>query len=502
MTSRRSLAIAGVLALVCAIFMIRLSGPWKLMDLDQERPVQYAMDIYLHDQWIVQTDSTGDIASKPPIYPWAIALGAHALGGVSRLAVYLPTAFGIAGASIVILLLGRSVFGPWPGAFAALAFCCSTYAFKMVHLARTDPLFCMWVALGAACAWLAWQARTRHQPATRFIIGFWAFATLATLTKGPLGVVIAGLGLLAILWERRSQRGNATDEATPSPVRSTRMAHVLGASALVLIAGAWLFAAYSVQGQAVIDKMLGRELLGHAMRSDSGDPPLIGFWKTWVYFLSRYLPWSIIAFIAVARVVLRPSEDNRTRRFERFCACWLMGGLIMFSIFPHQRPDLLLPLIPAAALLVGRQINDWLGESARRHRVLAGVIVIGALGGEFFVYHVAELRKDPTPVASSPTRWDKIVRTNEIRDLAQEIAAADYPNLHFAGGPLALQIFLDVKEPLLTIEQASELLASPEPVFIVLESIESLSSDTPVRVQSTHLGIRGETLLVVTNGPS
>ncbi len=491
--------------MVCAIFAIRLSGPWKLMDLDQERPVQYAMDVYLHDRWIIQTDSTGDIASKPPIYPWMVAIGGHALGGVSRLAVYIPTAFGIAGGAIVILLLGRSVFGPWGGAFGALAFCCSTYSFKMVHLARTDPLFCMWVTLAAACAWLAWQARAHLRAPTRWILGFWAFATLATLTKGPLGLVIVAMGLAAIFWERRARRADPPTPTTDAHEAATGLRtlwpHLLGAGGLVLIAGTWLLAAYSVEGQAVLDKMLGRELIGHALRSDSGDPPLVGFWKTWVYFLSRYLPWSIVAFIAVARVVLRPSSDDRTRRFERFCACWLMGGLVMFSVFPHQRPDLLLPLIPAAALLVGRQIDDWLGRAGRARWGVAALIVGVALAAEFAVYHITETREDPAPIGESPTRWDKIVRTREMREFAQQITALDIPRLHLATGPLALQIFMGIKEPLITGERAGELLQGEDTVWIVLESRDDLSpaNQDHTRVILSHIGARGRTLLVVTN---
>ncbi len=496
------IAVAGILALVCAIFAIRLAGPWKLMDLDQERPVQYAMDVYLHDRWIVQTDSTGDIASKPPIYPWLVAIGAHALGGVSRLAVYLPTALGIAGSGVVILLLGRSVFGLWPGVFGALAFTCSTYSFKMVHLARTDPLFCMWVALASACAWLAWQARATRHPPTRWIIGFWAFATLATLTKGPLGVVIAALGLLAIFWERKTARAEPPDDAPGEPPVARRRilwTTLAGAAGLVLIASLWLFAAYAIEGRAVVDKMLGRELIGHAMRSDSGDPPLIGFWKTWVYFLSRYLPWSIIAFIAVARVVLRPSADDRARRFERFCACWLMGGLIMFSVFPHQRPDLLLPLIPAGALLVGRQIDGWLQPRPRARWLATGAIVAVAFAAVFSIYHVAETRENPAPPGASPTRWDKIVRTREMREFAAEISARDLPNLHFAGGPLALQIFLGVKKPLLSIDQAREILAAPGPAYIVVGSPDALREGLTLRVVLSHTGVRDERLYVITN---
>lgn len=494
-------ALAGVLALVACMFLIRLAGPWKLMDLDQERPVQYAMDIVLHDRWIVQTDSTGDIASKPPVYPWLIAIVAHARGGVDRVSVYLPTAGAIAGSAALILVLTRSVLGLWPGFLAALAFACSTYAFKMVHLARTDPLFAMFVALGAACAWRAWNSTAR----SRWIVAFWLFATLATMTKGPLGVVLAALGCLAILFERRAPThapGERASEALEPHDHGSRfprelLAHAVGIAMLVVVAGGWLLWAHAIEGRPVLDKLLGRELLGHAVRSERGDPPLVGFWKTWVYFITRYLPWSVPALIACAFVVLRPARDLRERRFERFCACWLLGGLAMFCVFPHQRPDLLLPLIPPAAILAGRALAAWTRSLGSRGRtILVGAIVAIALAGGATTYLVLEPRGRSAPVGDDPTRYDKIVRTREIRELAARIDALDVPPglLHFSAGPRALQIFLGVKEPFVDAEKSRELLASQSPAWVV--------GDVPIegaRVVLDHVGVRGERLVLLTN---
>jgi len=487
----------GVLALVSVMFAIRLAGPWKLMDLDQERPVQYAMDVYLHGRWIVQTDSTGDIASKPPVYPWLVAIASHVTGGVTRLSVYLPTAIGIAGTALVILHLGWRVLGAWAGVFAVLAFCCSTWAFKMVHLARTDPLFCMFVSLAAGGAFLAWQARRQGRSGAGGVLAFWGFGTLAGLTKSPLGLVIASLGLLAVWWERRAGGESPEQQADRGGRRAWLVANLLGLVLFVGVLAGWLLWARAIEGDRVLDKLLGRELIGHAVRSDAGDPPLVGFWKTWVYFLTRFLPWSIIAIIGTVAIVRAPAGDARARGLERFCVCWLFGGLVMFSIFPHQRPDLLLPLIPAAALIVGRTIALWTRRwSSRLRMVLAALIVGSGLAAEAGIYLVAEPRGATSRPPDGPTRVDKIVRTEEMRDFARTIEAigVDPDRLVFAGGPLALQIFLGVKEPIVSLHEARLRLGGDTQVWVI--------SDRPIegaRVLLEHEGARGERIYILTN---
>ncbi len=506
----------GVVALVAVMLAIRLAGPWKLMDLDQERPVQYAMDVYLHGRWVIQTDSTGDVASKPPVYPWLVAIASHLTGGVTRLSVYLPTAIGIAGTALVVLHLGWRVLGPWAGLFGALSFCCSTWAFKMVHLARTDPMFCLFVSLSSASALLAWHARREGRSAVGATLAFWGFATLAGMTKSPLGLVIGAMGLLAAVWEYRK-----VGRRTGTHRRAWMLANLGGLVLFVGVLAGWLFWARAIEGDRVLDKLLGRELIGHAVRSAAGDPPLVGFWKPWVYFLTRYLPWSLVAIVGAVLIVRTPAVDARARRLERFCVCWLVGGLVLFSIFPHQRPDLLLPLIPPAALIVGRTLALWTHSSmlsrqrrgwpivvqsvtmwlqrlgSRRVRVLlAGLIVGIGLSAEATIYLFIEPRGATSEPPAGPTRMDKIVRTREMRDLARTIEAmgVDRDRLIFAGGAKALQIFLGVKEPIVGIEDARRRLASAEQVWVLSEEpIEG------TRVLLAHEGVRGERVYLSTN---
>jgi hypothetical protein len=60
-------------------------------------------------------------------------------------------------------------------------------------------------------------------------------------------------------------------------------------------------------GPAFIDELVGQELIGHAIRNDRGHSLLATFWQPTAYLLGRFLPWSVLLFWIVPRVVRRPA---------------------------------------------------------------------------------------------------------------------------------------------------------------------------------------------------
>src|SRR5207245_822367 len=82
--------------------------------------------------------------------------------------------------------------------FGALASMLTTAGLKELGLARTDGVFAFTVTAAALLAFRAWMTG-------RGWLWFWLMAAAATLAKGPLGLALAGGGLLACWWERRDR---------------------------------------------------------------------------------------------------------------------------------------------------------------------------------------------------------------------------------------------------------------------------------------------------------
>ncbi len=442
-----------ILALGAALFGLRLLGPADLTDNDQERPASYVLDAVQNGHWLIQRDAYDDIASKPPLFTWLAGLATVCAGRISRLTLYLPSAVGVVGMAWLVWAAGRAHFGSLAGWWAGLSLVLSQYGFKHVVLARNDALFAGTVSLAALAAWRAWSGG-------RGWTVFWLAAAAATLAKGPLGLLLAAGGLLAAAWERGPDRG---------PIFWKRLWP--GAALWLALVGGWFLLAWREAGQDLIHKQLERELAGHLTGAEAGGKaPFSEPWLPLLYFLSRYAPWSLAACAGFWRVWRRPAGAVAERRFERFLLCWFAVGLGVFSIAPHKRPDLLLPLIPAAALLAGRELAGWLrrGPAARVERVaaLGSVMVLAGLA-------LAQPRGRATAAEVGNTRAQ--------RELAAWWEAAGPPAmpLTFVEHTLTAQFYLNRHQGVITPEQAARLLQGEAACALITRDLAAVRRFLP-----------------------
>jgi 4-amino-4-deoxy-L-arabinose transferase-like glycosyltransferase len=484
------------LVLTLALFAVRVTGPSNLLDNDQERPAAYVLDAVRHGHWWCQFDWTGDVMSKPPLFTWLAALATLPAGQANLVSLYFPCLAAMALTVGLLFRFGRDGFGWRAGFLAALAYLASPAAVKHIALARTDALFAATIALAALLGFRAWSRG-------RGWLWFWVAAALATLTKGPLGVVLAAVGLLAMPWEgwtlRRSQGAGATDpRSNPAPRRrwpSALAAQGFGVLVFFLITGGWFWLAYQQVGQPFIDKVIGRELVGHVV-SDQHGAFGVGFVKAPLYWLSRFLPWSLLAVVGLWRVWKHPATSPAERRFERFLACWILGGLLVFSLATHQRGDLPLPLHAPAALLAGRELARWLeGWTAGQLVGRSVSVVVAALALYTLYLHTAFAR-------TWEVRQSEAVETF-ARQLRQE---PSLPPLLHVDSPYALQFHLNTMDRRVKIEAAAAELQSGSPRVVAVKEgarLRALVGDaTPLYDWGTCPGSQENTVItLIANRP-
>lgn len=365
-----------IVVLSLLVFLIRITGPSDLEGYAQHRNVGYVMDMMWGGNWLAQHDIQGRILSKPPLHSWTIAPFA-AIFGVDRLAMSLPSLLAVLVMALMVFDLGRRRFGLLAGGLAGLAVVMAPLMSKHVALVRSDALFALLIAVGAFAALRAWERPGGDWCGWAL---FWVAGALATLTKGPLALVLAAAGLLAVLWERRD------DPATPLP----RGSHLPGLAAFFVLTLGWFLLAVNEQGRELVDKMFFDELLGQATGARKDSVPGENLPRPTLFLLARFFPFSLFFFYGLWRVFRHPATDVAERRIERFLTCWVLSGLLIFSLAAHHRPDLLLPLWPACALLAGREMARLAERvGARRFAVATSAIVVVVLAGLFAQYHVA-----------------------------------------------------------------------------------------------------------------
>lgn len=438
---------AAIAALALLMFVMRLAAPPNLLAQSQRPPAAYVLDVVKNGNWLCQRDLDGSVASKPPLWVWLSALATLATGRISSFTLYLPGAVAALGTAWLVVAAGVRFFGPRAAFYAGLATLLHTAGFKAMGLARTDGVFAFTVTVTAL---LAFRSATLGRGWT----WFWLAAAAATLTKGPLGLLFGGCGLLAWIWERRSDRSIAL-----------RGSHRLGVALFLVIVGGWFYLSYRQLGQPLLDKMIGVELLGHLATNHRGALPLTQFLEAPFYYVTRTSPWWLAGCVGLWRIWKHPATDPRERRFERFLFCWFVGGLFALGIAAHQQANLNWPLLPAAALIAGREVDRLAQRWSRRSFDAVIATLIALMVASYAVGYFVITPMEPV-----------IKRTIAVRELAgrfESLAGPEFPLTH-VGDTTGLQIYLNTSRPSVSAQRAVRLLRGPDAAFVAVRDFPVL----------------------------
>ncbi len=468
------LILCGVVLFCGALFTITLTGLPQFMD-NEWRLSAYVLDILQNGRWFCPTDANGDVISKPPMLAWLAALGAGLSGRVNAFAMYWPTAAATAATTALLFVYGRKYFGWRAGLFGAMAYALSYIGLSQMSMPRYDGLLALPVTAAALAAFSAWQTG-------RGWTWFWLFAALGTLVKGPIAVVLPAFGLLAYFWDCRSERQQNKGPDSQLP----------GILLFSLIVGGWFGLAYLEMGKPLLDKMLGRELVAHAIEKASG--PLSGLAEPTKAFLGIYAPWSVVALAGFWRIVRSPSSALAQRRLERFLLLWFVLGLIMFSVAAHQRGRLIYPLIPAAALVAGLQLSQWTTRLRSQTLLVASsMVALLFLAGSFLYTH---------RIISGSRRVQETIAMKKLAERLQR-AGPGVPLAHVRS-PISLQVWLNTRRPELTVTQAGALLGSARPAFVVTKDAAAIHAAAPTNASINEVfswSTRDSSVQILSNRP-
>jgi 4-amino-4-deoxy-L-arabinose transferase-like glycosyltransferase len=179
---------------------------------------------------------------------------------------------------------------------------------------------------------------------------------IAVLAKGPVGIVLPCVAVVAFALLRRDAR---------LPL-ALRLPHMVGIAAV--LCGLWYLAAWLRLGDQFLDVVL-RENVGRFVDTDAADT---GHAHGPFYLLGLglvgLLPWTPLLPLALA-----PFRTPAPRRPAlAFAAVWSIVVVVFFSLATSKRSVYLLPAFPAIALLVGA------GAVQRPVGRLAGVLQVAA----------------------------------------------------------------------------------------------------------------------------
>ena len=351
-----------LLVLVAALLLVGL-GRSALTDRDEGANAGAAREMLERGAWLTPTLNHEPRFAKPAFVYW-LMVGSATVLGVGELAARLPSA--VAAGVLVLAQYGfaRWALGAEAGLRAALILLLGIEYVLIGRMALTDATLVLWTSLAGFVFF-----RAHHGPAPRgpWYAGMYVALALAMLTKGPVGVLVPGLGIAAYLVVTGAA-GRFWREAAPG-----RGLLLFGVVALPWY-GAMLWqhgGDYLARAQA--------ETLGRVARTVTGPGGTPLFYLPVV--LIGFFPWSAFlpgALVETLRGARRRAATSRADAALVFAAVWVVCGLVAFSVPRSRLPHYVLPVFPAAALLVA---GRWApGAPALGRALLAGLGVLIAVG--------------------------------------------------------------------------------------------------------------------------
>jgi 4-amino-4-deoxy-L-arabinose transferase-like glycosyltransferase len=207
------------------------------------------------------------------------------------------------------------------------------------RLAKTDAmlLMCCVAAMGVMARAYLTQSTGRDVPWSHALI-LWTALAAGVLLKGPLILMVAGLAALALCIADRSARW------------LLRLRPLVGVLWILLLVLPWFVAIMGRAGESFLQESVGQDLFAKIFKGQEthGAPPgyyLLLFWVT-------FWPAAPLAAVAAPAVWRHRREPPL-----RFLLAWLVPCWIVFELVVTKLPHYVLPLFPAIAILIAREIE-------------------------------------------------------------------------------------------------------------------------------------------------
>lgn len=273
------------LMMLAAALLLPFLGLTPFNTKGEPREAVVALSMLQSDNWVLPVNNGGDVAYKPPLFHWSIALLSEALdnGHVSEYLARLPSALAL----LAMIAGGYRLYGRRKGWGVALVMGLLTLTNFETHRAGTNCRVDM--LLTACMVGALYMLYVAHEQKRAWM---YAAAMLcmsgAMLTKGPVGIVLpCAVGLVYELM-RGSER----------PWRTWARYVGLGLGALVLPA-LWYAAAYAQGGDAFWALVWEENVLRFTGQMSYGSHENPAIYNV-IMLLAGMLPYTLLVLMGLA----------------------------------------------------------------------------------------------------------------------------------------------------------------------------------------------------------
>ncbi len=337
------------LLLICAVNFFAFLGGHTLWDVDEPNNAVCAREMWLDGNWWVPMFN-GDYRFDKPILIYWLMIPLNALFGVNEWTARLPSAMAMTGLVGVIwwmtrrlvvaagLVVRKNEHEIIP-LMAAGLFASALHIIVIARAAVPDPLLMLALGFALPALLIAYleQKKSSATGMPLLLVTAYVAMGLGTLAKGPIAGLMPLLIVAAFLTLMRDWK-------------SWHLFHPFkGAAIAVLVFAPWYITVGILTDGVWLEGFIFRhnfERFADPLQGHGGFPGLYLF-----SILLGWFPWSGLLAAMLVLGVWR-LKALRKHPVRLFMLCWIGVYILFFSLAQTQLPNYVLPLFPAAAILM------------------------------------------------------------------------------------------------------------------------------------------------------
>ena len=363
-----------LLAIVVTAIWFGGLGVRKLIKPDEGRYAEIPREMVASGDWLTPRLNDLKYFEKPPLQYWATAAAYEAFGvheWTSRLWTALTGFLGV----LVVAATARRLYDARTALYAATVLASGLAYGLLAHFNTLDMGLAFFMTATWCAVLLARHARGGSPAAdghcgaprgddariaSRWMLVAWASMAAATLSKGPVAVVLSGGALVVYLALSRDW----TLLRMLQPVR--------GLALYALIAGPWFVAVSRANPEFAHFFFIHEHVERFLTTEHRREGPV---WYFVPVLVAGLLPWLSFAPQALASAWKAPARGGFAP--ERLLLALVVVVFGFFSASGSKLPSYILPVFPALAILVARTLARATPRSLARH--LGFVATIAAI---------------------------------------------------------------------------------------------------------------------------
>jgi 4-amino-4-deoxy-L-arabinose transferase-like glycosyltransferase len=362
-----------LLIVVVPLFSLGISnhGLWSA---DEPRVGEIGREMALTLNWAVPTLNQKPFLEEPPLYYGFLALTFKAFGGHSDKVARIPSALFAFASVIAAFFITNFLFGPRVALLSGIILATAAEYFRVAHWVIVDNALTFFVICTMGLFIAGHLSQSNRKKILCYIL-LYVSCSLAFLTKGFIGIVIPGLGILTFLIVEKNLK------------EILKMRLWLGILIFIIMVLPWFIALWHQGGKEYLNVFLVHNHLQRFLPVSAGGSisgSFSGHHHPFYYYITEFplgfLPWSILLVPVLYHAFSNAGKSHRLpEKGHLFAKCWFFTGIIFLSIASTKRTLYLLPIFMPIAMLTASYIDYTLASQPLKRIDQVFIWVFGTL---------------------------------------------------------------------------------------------------------------------------